>query len=1288
MHKPTQRSIDEILDAYRDYLLSKVSKVRILGEADERELKDVFVELTVVEQRAPQQHTEFLGMIDSATRGRLNPFADERRAHGDDADEDDEDEDGNTLPELPGQREKETKHRVKPDELLRRGTKAIVSGAPGCGKTTLFKYLALQAQQREKRLTVWLELKAVGRPLFDEAEKAAARDGNLILQELWLRHLTPQFSLSDAEIRLLRGHWQERSKANEIVVLLDGFDELQDEAVERSLNKCVREFAAASHDNALLVSTRPYAQHKLGKERLQELEIEPLDRRQIEAFLKCYYLGDAAAKSLLKNLRARPPLRELLHVPLLLGVILRLHREGRFAGEPAELYGTIIVDLVRELDRSKSVARRFRIDDERLRLDFLKFLAFARLLRDPQDGEGRDANRLVFSYDLLREKARTFLARERPALHPRDLADDALATPLLREVGTDTFAFIHLTLQEYLAARAFATFHEGDEYEGLKILCRAYHDPAIVEMEVLPMALGAAAKADGLYAAIERWPESLTLANFRLRMRGLAYGARISDQRLSKLVDRVLEFIAERTPGTFPYRVPILRGLIGLKGRHAETVVGRIAALLEDKHSLASDRAAYVLGKIGNDKAVGPLVKALGTKSGPLTWSAMTALQEIGSDQTVRALIAALGDKSRRWPAALALGNIGSRKAVDALVETLDREWSYYRQKRAEALGKIGSDKAVAALIEALSDEDSDVRWSATEALARFRSDKAVTAMVEALGGKDSDVRASVIYALGKIGGEKAVAALIETLGDEDDALRRRAASALGEIGGEKAVNALIKTLSGGDSDLRMTAAYALGELGDETGVDVLLKALGDRDSDVRASAASVLAKTASHKALDAMIKALGDKNSLVRSGAADALGKIRDEKAVEPLIKALNDEDGAVTSSAVWALKKIGSEKAVDALIKALVSRDSTVRWDAAAALVQVGSDAAVDAVIGTLRDKNSKVRERAADMLGKIRSERAVEALNETLRDRWWRVRSSAAYALGEIGSERAVDALVEALGDKNPDVRGRARASLTQIRSEKAVDSLLEFLSHRDEGLRRDAAEALVHVRRSTLSRALEKALSSGDGAARRKATQAVAYYSLEPRVLEKLSRMAATDPAEETRAAATEAKEKFARKLELFGHFMAEGAARPLGDSESRELFLLGEAFRVAAEAGHIFRPTPNSDWGIDGEIEFKNERGEASGLRVYLQLKSGDSYLRTRKSDSKEIFALKKTRHAEYWRSQRYPVMLVIRDSLGRIRWMDVSEYLQRRGANVRQIEFRGEPFTAENVKRMRDRLAR
>ena len=144
-----------------------------------------------------------------------------------------------------------------------------------------------------------------------------------------------------------------------------------------------------------------------------------------------------------------------------------------------------------------------------------------------------------------------------------------------------------------------------------------------------------------------------------------------------------------------------------------------------------------------------------------------------------------------------------------------------------------------------------------------------------------------------------------------------------------------------------------------------------------------------------------------------------------------------------------------------------------------------------------------------------------------------------------------------------------------------------------------------------------------------------------------------------------------------------------DNESRELILVGHTFSIACEAGQIFRPTPNSDWGIDGEIEFKDDQGRASGKRLYVQLKSGDSYLKKRQRDGAEVFQIKNPRWADYWQQQAYAVMLVIRTSDGEIRWMDVSAYLKREsagGKTVRQIVFEGERFDVMSVRRWRDRV--
>jgi WD40 repeat protein/GTPase SAR1 family protein len=154
-------------------------------------------------------------------------------------------------------------------------------------------------------------------------------------------------------------------------------------------------------------------------------------------------------------------------------------------------------------------------------------------------------------------------------------------------------------------------------------------------------------------------------------------------------------------------------------------------------------------------------------------------------------------------------------------------------------------------------------------------------------------------------------------------------------------------------------------------------------------------------------------------------------------------------------------------------------------------------------------------------------------------------------------------------------------------------------------------------------------------------------------------------------------------------MEETATREL-DTQALDQILIGHMMAICGEANQIFRPEPWFDYGIDGEVEFKDNDGKASGKRIYVQLKCGNSYLRTRKRDGSEVFDVKKDRHLEYWISQPVDVYLVIRqtdETTGEatIRWMNVSEYLRRREDKTsRQIIFDGEELTMEAVWRVRD----
>lgn len=154
-------------------------------------------------------------------------------------------------------------------------------------------------------------------------------------------------------------------------------------------------------------------------------------------------------------------------------------------------------------------------------------------------------------------------------------------------------------------------------------------------------------------------------------------------------------------------------------------------------------------------------------------------------------------------------------------------------------------------------------------------------------------------------------------------------------------------------------------------------------------------------------------------------------------------------------------------------------------------------------------------------------------------------------------------------------------------------------------------------------------------------------------------------------------------------MEENATREL-DTQALEQILIGHVMAICGEANQVFRQLSMSDYGIDGEVEFKDNNGRPSGKKIYVQLKSRNSYVLKRRSKGREVFDIENEDHLDYWISQPIDVYLIIRHTdertdVGTIRWMNVTRYLKNRNdKKSRQIIFDGEALTMEAVWRLRD----
>ncbi len=104
--------------------------------------------------------------------------------------------------------------------------------------------------------------------------------------------------------------------------------------------------------------------------------------------------------------------------------------------------------------------------------------------------------------------------------------------------------------------------------------------------------------------------------------------------------------------------------------------------------------------------------------------TAVMKLGMLGGDEAIRTLIVTLKNPTEdlivRGRAALMLGKIGDVRAVDGLIEVLNADGYQTRLHAAEALGKIGDRRAIKALLRVVAVDHDTVGEAAKSALNKL----------------------------------------------------------------------------------------------------------------------------------------------------------------------------------------------------------------------------------------------------------------------------------------------------------------------------------------------------------------------------------------------------------------------------------------------------------------------------------------------------------------------------------------------------------------------------------------
>ena len=337
---------------------------------------------------------------------------------------------------------------LAPLKLNDKAQTILIEGAPGIGKTILLKHIAYSwaeqgiLQKYELLLLVYLR-----DPIVQKMSTA----------EQLFQYLCKPFGSNATKISITCSEYFLENNGKTLTLLLDGYDEIPEELRGNGLIADILNRQVLP-DCGLVVSSRPHASVLLRKQATLRVDILGFTEEQRKHYIEHSLNDQSQIKQLTTYLDQHNIISSLCYLPFNILLLLFLYKQGfPLPDNVTELYNIFIcLTIRRNLTKYGNTAKQGITDINSLPEPYGKFIQQLSNL----SLQALHKNQLIFTLDEIKQFC--------PQVESIPGALNAFG--LLQAIEhvsifetTKTFNFLHLSLQEFLAANYITTLTPHEE---------------------------------------------------------------------------------------------------------------------------------------------------------------------------------------------------------------------------------------------------------------------------------------------------------------------------------------------------------------------------------------------------------------------------------------------------------------------------------------------------------------------------------------------------------------------------------------------------------------------------------------------------------------------------------------------------------------------------------------------------------------------------------------------------------------------------------------------------------